>query len=441
MKNKICLWAGIMIIILQMLMSVSATAKLLCVFTASIFLWITTPIEIGSLICLVGLMTLPGVKPATVFEASFGNSTIMFLIFSMLLTYGLSETGLLRRIAIWFINNPLAKKNERWLMGLYFLAMLVIGSFIAPTTLFVLFFGIVNEIYDCMDLEKGDELARRMMIGTGFFASISCAMTPIAHTFPIMALGYYETATGNAISYGEYMKYSIPIGIILSICAFIILIIGLKNEKEIKVYFSLPKITKKEIISGIVFAIVILWWIIVGIWPKKFTTLNALGTVFSAMLGCIILAATECLHIKHGMTNGVSWSAILLCAATLALGKVLTIEDFGIIPMITSAMGTKISIFMVIIFAIILTNLISNIVTTTLSFNIFVPAMIAGTVSCNPIVATIAIGIGASLAYALPSSIAHIALAGSSGWANTKDMIKYGIIMMIFSIIVMGVII
>jgi di/tricarboxylate transporter len=57
----------------------------------------------------------------------------------------------------------------------------------------------------------------------------------------------------------------------------------------------------------------------------------------------------------------------------------------------------------------------------------------------SPVLATILIGVGASLAYALPSSIAHIALAGSSGWANAKDMMKYGGIMMIISMIVMGV--
>ena len=59
----------------------------------------------------------------------------------------------------------------------------------------------------------------------------------------------------------------------------------------------------------------------------------------------------------------------------------------------------------------------------------------------SPIVATILIGIGASLAFALPSSIAHIALAGSSGWASATDMMKYGTIMYMVAIIIMGVII
>ena len=416
-----------------------ATITLLTIFAISIILWTCGKIEWGSILCLCGLMLLPGVTPATIFTSSFGNNTIMFLIFSMLLTYGLNQTGILKRIALFFINNPIAKKNSYSFIGFYFLSMLVIGSFIAPTTLFILYFGIVTEIFSCMGWEKGDPIAKRMMVGTGFFASISCAMTPIAHTFPIMALGFYENTVGTAISYGQYLRYSLPIGLILGVAAFGLLCIKLPKLNNINYSYELDKISTKEILSLIIFVLVILWWIIVGIWPSHFAKLNALGTAFPAMAGCVLMAILNCLNVKEGMSKGVSWSSILLCAATLALGTVLKMDEFGILPLITSLVSDKISMLLIICFAVILTNIISNIVTTTLSFNIFVPVVLV-TGLIDPVLATIAIGIGASLAYALPSSIAHIALAGGSGWATSKDMLKYGTIMVIISIIVMGVI-
>lgn len=97
-------------------------------------------------------------------------------------------------------------------------------------------------------------------------------------------------------------------------------------------------------------------------------------------------------------------------------------------------------LILIVSICIILTNLISNIVTTTVSYNLIVPMLIAASGIFSPIVATILIGICASLAYALPSSIAHIALAGSSAWANNKDMLKYGSIMVVISIIITTVI-
>lgn len=360
----------------------------------------------------------------------------------MMLTYGLSSTGVLRRIAIYFINNRFAKKNSYWFMGCYFLSILVLGSFMAPTVSFVLFFGLVQEIYNLLNLEQGNGFAKRLMIGTGFFASISCALTPIAHTFPLMALGYYEASTGNIISYFEYMKYSIPVCLIIAVFAYLLLAIKIdKNFDFSKVYFQQTKWTGKEIFASIIFIGVVICWLITGIWPDTFAWLNALGTVWPAMIGVAILAAGRALNIKDAITKGVAWPAILLCASTFALGNLITADEYGIITYVSNLFANidmGIILFIVAAFAVILTNFISNIVTTTVSYNLFVPMIIASGV-VSPVLATIIIGVGASLAYALPSSIAHIALAGSSGWATAKDMAKYGFPLMIISILIMGV--
>ena len=45
-----------------------------------------------------------------------------------------------------------------------------------------------------------------------------------------------------------------------------------------------------------------------------------------------------------------------------------------------------------------------------------------------------------SLAFATPPAIAHIAIASGSGWATPKDMLKFGSIMSIISILVMYII-
>lgn len=435
---------GILLMFIPMILKMSITVQLLSIFIASIFLWITSPIEIGSILCLAGLCLLPGITPAVVFANSFGSTTIMFLIFSFLLTYSLSQTGVLRRIAIYFIDNPIAKKNIWCFTGFYFLSILFLGSFIAPTTIFILFFSIVQEIYKILNLKQGDKLGRNLMIGTGFLASISCAMTPIAHTFPLMAIGYYQVSTGTIISYISYLKYGIPIGIILAIITFILLSFNIKNNYCLEnIKFEKISWTKKEIISTIVFIFVVLTWLITGIWPTLFAGLASLGTVWPAMIGCIILALTDCLNIKEGFSKGISWSAILLCAATLSLGSILKMEDFGILAAISNYLNPILAktniLLLIIILTVILTNLISNIVTTTVSYNLIVPFLITSGLF-NPIIATIFIGMGASLAYALPSSIAHIALTGSSGWATSKEVFKYGCIMIIFTILIMFII-
>ena len=443
MNKNIALIIGIGIMSASLFMA-SVTFQLLCVFAGAIWLWITHSIEMGSIVGLTALCLIPGVTTSAVIAAAFGNTTIWFLIFSMILTYALSSSGVLRRIAIYFIDNPVAKKNSYWFIGCYFLAILLLGSVMSPTVTFILFFGLVKEIYYLLGLEPGDKLARNLMIGTGFFASISCAMTPIAHTFPLMALGYYEAATGIAISYFAFMQLSIPICLLIAAAAYLMLIIGIDKKFDFKsIHFDRTKWTWQEVVALLVFIAVIICWLVVGICPTTFATLNTLGTIWPALIGIIILMACDILNIKDACTKGVSWSAILLCGATLALGKYIAATEYGVITLISS-LFTNVNpvqiLFIIIAFTVILTNLISNIVTTTLSYNLFVPMIISSGIA-SPVIATILIGIGASLAYALPSSIAHIALAGSSGWATANDMMKYGIILGIISIIIIGVII
>jgi sodium-dependent dicarboxylate transporter 2/3/5 len=301
---------------------------------------------------------------------------------------------------------------------------------------------LVKEIYELLKLNPGDKMARNLMVGTGFFASISCAMTPIAHTFPLMALGYYEAATGVAISYAAFMAYSVPICLLIAVVAYLLLIIGIDKKFDFtSIHFERTKWTWQEVVALIVFLAVVACWIVVGIWPTVFVTLNTLGTIWPALVGIGILMACGVLNVKDGFSKGVAWPAILLCGTTLALGKWITATEMGIIPLVSSLfvnIPPAWILFIIVVFAVVMTNLISNIVTTTVSYNLFVPMVIAaGTVS--PVLATILIGIGASLAYAFPSSIAHIALAGSSGWATSKDMMKYGCIMIVASILIMGV--
>ena len=153
MKNKISKLIGCIVAFAPILFQLNPTIQLICIFIASIFLWVVSSIEFGSLVCLAALFFLPEVTPNIIFQNSFGNSTIMFLLFSMLLTYGLSQSGVLANIAGFFIDNPKARKNQKIFLAFYLISELIIGSFIAPTTLFILYLGIANEIFLLLDLQ------------------------------------------------------------------------------------------------------------------------------------------------------------------------------------------------------------------------------------------------------------------------------------------------
>lgn len=425
----------------------AAGITMLGIFIGAIILWLTVDVGWPSLLVLFSLIQLDGVTISTVMANSLGNNTIAFLIFSCALTYALSSTGLLRRIALWFVNTPIAKKSPWAFAVMYFVSILVIGSFISPTVLFVLFFALAKEIYDINGLEKGNDYARMLMIGTAIMTSISCAMTPIAHTFPLMAIGFYESATGEVVNWIDYMKIGLPAGLFAAVATFGVLWLGFKNrigQLKIKVSTNSVAITKNEIISLVVFLIVVIMWMISGLWPTFIPILKTWTTTIPPMLGVIVLCALGVLKFNDAIKNGVPWTAIILCASTLAVGKWLTTAEYGITDAIgnimSSILGTPTAFTMIlaiVAFAIIMTNLMSNIVTTTVAYNLLTPIVIATGV-ISPVLSTILIGIGASMAYATPPAIAHIALAAGSEYCDSKDMLKYGGLVTIISIILVA---
>lgn len=422
--------------------------KMIGIFIGAIILWLTVDVGWPSLLILFSLTTLSDVSISTVMSSSLGNNTIGFLIFSCILTYSLSATGLLRRIALWFVNLKIAKQSPWMFAAMYFISILVIGSFIAPTVLFVLYFALAKEIYNINNLQPGNEYAKMLMIGTAIMTSISCAMTPIAHTFPLMAIGFYETATGESINWIHYMLIGIPAGLIAAALTFGGLYLGFKNKItsfEVSVSTETTKITKNEIISLVVFLIVVLMWLISGLFPTFMPILKTWTTTIPPIFGIIILCLLGILNFNDAIKNGVPWTSIILCATTLAVGKWLTMDSFGITAKIGEAMSAIITtdsafilIVILVAFTIIMTNLMSNIVTTTVSYNLLTP-IILSTGLISPALSTILIGMSASMAYATPPAIAHVALAAGSDYCDSKDMLVYGGIASIVSIIFVSI--
>ena len=414
------------------------------IFLGAITLWLTVDVGWPSLLVLFSLTQLSGVTISTVMSNSLGNNTIAFLIFSCALTYALSTTGLLRRVALWFVNTPIAKKSPWAFAAMYFVSILVIGSFISPTVLFVLFFALAKEIYSINNLNKGNDYARMLMIGTAIMTSISCAMTPIAHTFPLMAIGFYESATGEIINWIDYMIIGVPSGLLAAAATFAVLWLGFRKKIgsiHIEASENTAKISRNEIVALIVFLIVVAMWMISGLFPTWIPILKTWTTTIPPMLGVIVLCLFGIFNFNDAIKNGVPWTAIILCSATLAVGKWLTAAELGITDAIGTVMGNMLGtpntiglIFAIVAFAIIMTNLMSNIVTTTVAYNLLTPIVIATGV-ISPVLSTILIGIGASMAYATPPSIAHVALAAGSEYCDSKDMLKYGGIVTIISIV------
>lgn len=429
------------------------------VFLGVLLLWLTISIDWPSLLCLAALGFVPEINFNTMLAGSIGGSTFSFLLFTFMCTYAISQTSFIRRCAIEFITSKIAKRGPWWFFISYCASVLIIGLVMSPTVLFVIYLPILDEICHVLKLEKDDRLANGLVMGQTIACALSSGMTPIAHVFAIMAMGFYEVATGSTIGYAAYMGFAIPVGLICFVVMIIVFKLFLKPDmskfdtidmdslkKDIK-----PMEKREKLILAIFFIVIGLWVLpefIKPLMPNFSAYMSSLGTAFPPLLGAVAMLIISVegkplLNFGDAMTRGVSWPSLIMTASTLALGSAMTNNDIGLTAWLTLNIEPMISslrpIILVLIFtlwAAVQTNLSSNMVTITVVCAVAIPICIAsnGAIS-TPAVASI-IGMMGAYAFATPPAHPNVALASASGWTTTGQMMKYGLIIMIVSVAV-----
>lgn len=435
-----------------------AGMQVLGIFIGCLILWLTISIDWPSLLCLLvlGLMQEVGFKE--VLLSSFGNATFAFLMFTFLCTYALSKTPFLRRCALFFIKSDLAQKSPWYFVISFFMGVIIIGCFISPTVLFVIFLPVLEEIYEILGLKKGDRVAQMLMIGLVACTSISSGMTPIAHVFTLIAMNLYQAATGVASDYAGYMMAAIPVGLI-SVGGMLALFkyvyrpdFSAIKSFDVSSMKSEGKMNRREISVVLIFGVVCLLWVlpslVKSILPEFATLFEGYGTAMPPLLGAVALSVLTydgepLLDFKEGMAKGVPWGSLVMASATLVLGGVMTNQDIGIttflsenLAPIASNLPTIGIIALFITWAAVQTNLSSNMVTATVVTSIAIPIIISSNGAIHgPALASL-VGMTSAYAFATPPAMPHVAIAGGSGWAGTKDIFIYGTLIMIIGIVV-----
>lgn len=435
------------------------TSQLLALFLASLILWLKVAIDWPSLITLIGLGLLPGLTYSEVFTLSFGNTTFVFLFFTFIVTYALEQTYALKRVIAWAMNSRFAQVSAERFIFAFLSVVLLLASFISPTILFMIVFPLYEEIMHQFDLKKGDRRASQLLIALFSTIAIGTAMTPINHVFAITAMGIYSSASDVTISNAQYMSFAVPAGLVI----YLLLLFSLKylwhfdlSDIQIKTVHSLkdlpPVDTQERWTIGVFIAMVLMWIVpelMGGLWPNVALFFKTAGIAFPPMLCCLLLAGIHLqgkplIHLPEAIQRGVYWPSLLIVAATLSLGNVLTNPEFGVTQLIESHLGTLLigltPIMMCLLFitwAGVQTNFASNLVTTTMVTTILTTvAATQMTQNFNVGVVACLIGFIASIALMTPPAMPYVAISIGSNWTSSRDCLKYGGWILVISILI-----
>lgn len=426
--------------------------RLLGIFFASVLLWMTVGITWPSLFSLLALATLPELSLNELVAASIGNSAISFLIFTFCCSYALNRTPFTKRCAIWFVTRRLARRGPWMFLGLYFVSILILGSCMSTTVIVLIYLNINEEIFKVLGLKKGDKFSSLMTMGLVITASISGAMTPIAHVFPLIALNFYTSITGITIDYLSYMAAGVPaallsVGGMLLIFRFVLHpdVSGIRSVDPDPLKQLLEPARRKEKITVAIFGLVVALWVLPdlmkGILPAVCAWVSSFGMVMPPLLGTLLLCMIRVedrplLTLEEG-AKSVPWPSLFMAASALALGGTMTNTDIGLTDFIkqrigpmTSSLDGMVLVVSLLLITALMTNIGSNMVTVTIISTVAIPIVLALDNNVHAGALAVVLGMMSAYAFATPPAMTTVVLGTGSGWTTNAQMAKYGFLVL-----------
>ena len=439
---------------------------LAAVLLGVIVLWITepVPIPIGGLIG-IGAIVVLGVVPANEALAPFGSTTVFTFIGAFILAQAMLRHGLARRFAMFVL-------SMRWVGASTYRVVIAFGAITAllsafvsntatvamllPTAIGIL--SVIAKLLQSKGLVAADFDPLRLRIGVALMlmlaygASVGGLLTPVGTPPNLIGRGLIEEATGERISFLDWMLMAAPICLLMFVAlAFVLLVLNKPEIRRIEGVSEYVRAERAELgrfsvaerNTLIAFGATVFCWVFPGIIALTAGTESSLYDTVSGRLneGIVAVLGASLLFVlptdwgKREFTLAwsdaarIDWGTVLLFGTGIIFGSLLA--DTGLALTIGEGSADLLGLtntFAITVFAVLLAIVISETTSNTASAAVVVPIVIpvAMAAGIDPFVPALAATFAASFGFMLPVSTPQNAIVYGSGIVPITKMIRSG---------------
>ncbi len=427
--------------------------QVLGILVGGLTLFLTWGTGFPSMMIIFALMTVDGLTAAKVTQATFGNNTVVFLLFCMMLAACLTKSGAARRIAVWFLTNKLARRSPWWTVIMFFAANYVLNFVLSTAATIFVMLPIAVEIFESVGIKKEDKapIAVVMLLGTLVTGLISNSANPISHATILQGFSFYESFTGEAMDFFTYCAIATPLTIVA--CVVFVLMVKYLWRPDVSMLSginyealesSVGPMSKREKWSIVFYIICVLLWMMPGlskyVWPsaapffgKINNCLPPLGALF--LMNFIKVDGEKILDWGEAV-KAVNWPSFMFIASIMGLGSFMGNADIGIPEWMSATLSpifTNVSPFVFLLIMVVLTELMtsfcSNTVTVSVMLAVAMPLSLGiydGRISAFVVAALIAGA--ADNGWSAPPASPTAAVVYGSGWVESRQMMKWGLL-------------
>tara|TARA_B100000609_G_C17218319_1_gene438196 strand:- start:1382 stop:2842 length:1461 start_codon:yes stop_codon:yes gene_type:complete len=464
MKKKIGLILGplafVIFLIFGQFEGLSNSGQSVLASTLWIAIWWVTeaiPIAATALLPIILFPLSEGMELPTTTE-SYGHKYVFLYLGGFLIAIGIEKWNLHKRIAIniiSFIGTDVRKVILGFMIATSFLSMWISNT---ATSVMMLPIGvaIIKQLKDNPgSLENENTIfGKALMLAIAYSASIGGIATLIGTPPNLVMAGVISEIYNYEITFFKWFIFGFPISIILLFFCwyYITRVAYVFHQREFpggsseinRLKNDLGPISYEEKIIAIIFALAGFCWItrsffLQSILPVIDDTIIAIS--FGLILFVIPSKAKTNALLNWKDTIQLPWGVIILFGGGMAIAKAFEIS--GLAVWLGELMTTlnALPFFILIIFLIaavnFLTEITSNLATTAMILPVL--ASLAFEIGVHPFGIMIGAAVAASCAFMLPVATPPNAIVFGSGYLKIPDMVSRGIVLNIFSIILIAV--
>ena len=417
------------------------------VFIGLLYLWTFVDILWPSLLGLSALALSDLTNISGVLAASFGNSTVILMIFILALVGVIEFAQIPAYIVQWIMSRKIIE-GRPWVFTIVILLGTYVTSVMIALAAVFLFWSILYTLFDEIGYRKGDKYTKLLLFGVIYATGLGTFL------MPFQGMGLVLTGTLLSVmpdASVEYVPYIIA-HLTMAVLSILIWVFAMKFIfkadvtllKQVRVDMfkqnKLPAMSKlqKFLLFYLVLMIVLL--LLPGFLPKswlvteKLLSLGSCGTVILlfAILCIIQVDGHSLVNFRDLAQQKITWELVFLCAVALTISPLLTNEQTGITTLLFKFLNPLfldksaiVFILLLCLLTTVLTNVGNNGVIGVIMVNL--SCMYIMNYSIDPAVAVILIAYCSNIAFLLPASSMFGAVVHGSDWLEAKDIYVYAV--------------
>ena len=399
------------------------TGLSILVFVA--ILWLTEAIHVSITALLIPLLAVfLGVFNTQTALNNFSNSIIFLFLGGFALAAALHKQKLDQAIADKVL--LLARGKMSVAVFMLFGVSAGLSMWISNTATAAMMLPLVLGVMTKLDAKKNHNTFLFVLLGIAYSASIGGIATLVGS--PPNAIAAAEVG----LSFTEWMKFGVPISLVLMPIAIPVLYTMTKPDLSHKFDLDHQPVewTNGKMITLAIFLLTVTLWIfskpinaMLGGFAK-FDTLVAIGAI-------LLLGASRAVEWKD-IEKTTDWGVLILFGGGICLSNVLKATGTSVflahsLSGFLEQAGILLTILAVVAFVVFLTEFASNTASAALLVPVF--ATIAEALGMSPVILSALIAVAASCAFMLPVATPPNAIVFGTGHIKQKEMMRIGFVL------------